>query len=207
MDQVQVSVYATDAVSHAGLVALLAQRPEVTVLAPDERARTEVLVVQVDRLNPRTITLLRTFADEIGAPVVLITGGITETELLTAVSCRVVAVLPRHTVASDKLVGGVLTAHAGGGVMSPPLVGELLKHIERVQREVLWPHGLSASGLLPREVDVLKLMADGLDTVEIAEKLAYSERSVKNIIYGLTQRLGLRNRPHAVAYALRAGII
>jgi DNA-binding CsgD family transcriptional regulator len=91
--------------------------------------------------------------------------------------------------------------------MPPNLVGELLKHIERLQRDVLTPHGLTAAGLTPREVDVLRLMADGLDTAEIAGKLCYSERTVKNVIYGVTHRLKLRNRSHAVAYALRSGLI
>jgi DNA-binding NarL/FixJ family response regulator len=50
-------------------------------------------------------------------------------------------------------------------------------------------------------------MADGMDTAEIATKLSYSERTVKNVFYGLTNRLHLRNRPHAVAYALRKGMI
>jgi len=49
--------------------------------------------------------------------------------------------------------------------------------------------------------------ADGFDTNEIAGKLCYSERTVKNVIYGVTHRLKLRNRSHAVAYALRAGMI
>jgi DNA-binding CsgD family transcriptional regulator len=91
--------------------------------------------------------------------------------------------------------------------MPPNLVGELLKHIERLQRDVLTPFGLNASGLTPREIDVLRLMADGLDTGEIAGKLCYSERTVKNVIYGVTHRLKLRNRSHAVAYALRSGMI
>ncbi len=54
---------------------------------------------------------------------------------------------------------------------------------------------------------MLRLMADGMDTAEIAQKLCYSERTVKNVIYGVTSRLNLRNRPHAVAYAMRAGAI
>ena len=61
--------------------------------------------------------------------------------------------------------------------------------------------------LTPREIDVLRLMADGLDTNEIAGELCYSERTVKNVIYGVTHRLKLRNRSHAVAYALRTGMI
>src|SRR5829696_6509434 len=54
-----------------------------------------------------------------------------------------------------------------------------------------------------REVEVLRLVADGLDTAEIAAKLAYSQRTVKNVLHDVTNRLQLRNRSHAVAYALR----
>ncbi|MDQ1654782.1 MAG: hypothetical protein QOI35_3982, partial [Cryptosporangiaceae bacterium] len=116
-------------------------------------------------------------------------------------------ILPRPAVTADRLAHSVLAAAAGGGVMPPHLVGELLKHIERLQRDVLTPNGLNPSGLTPREIDVLRLMADGFDTNEIAGKLCYSERTVKNVIYGVTHRLNLRSRSHAVAYAMRAGVI
>jgi DNA-binding NarL/FixJ family response regulator len=61
--------------------------------------------------------------------------------------------------------------------------------------------------LAPREIDVLRLVADGYDTGEIATKLAYSERTVKNVLHDVTTRLQLRNRSHAVAFALREGLI
>jgi DNA-binding NarL/FixJ family response regulator len=101
----------------------------------------------------------------------------------------------------------VLAATGGRGVLPPRLLGALLKQVELLQREVLAAHGLNASGLAPREVEVLRLMADGSDTAEIAEALCYSERTVKNILHALMSRLNLKNRAHAVAYAMRAGII
>lgn len=58
-----------------------------------------------------------------------------------------------------------------------------------------------------RETRVLTLLAEGSDTREIARRLNYSERTVKSIIGDITTRFGLRNRSHAVAYALRAGLI
>jgi DNA-binding CsgD family transcriptional regulator len=57
------------------------------------------------------------------------------------------------------------------------------------------------------QCDVLRLVADGFDTVQIARTLSYSERTVKNIIQKVLIRLKLRNRPHAVAYALRNGLL
>jgi DNA-binding NarL/FixJ family response regulator len=72
---------------------------------------------------------------------------------------------------------------------------------------VLGPRGIVFTGLAPREVEVLRLLADGLDTAEIARRLCYSERTVKNVVHDVTTRLQLRNRSHAVAYALREGLI
>ncbi|BCJ52691.1 helix-turn-helix transcriptional regulator [Actinoplanes sp. NBRC 14428] len=207
MEQVRVALQASDPLSQAGLASYLQSRPELTLLRSADRAEAKVLVVSCDRLTTDVVATLRRSAAEIGAPVVLVTNEINESELLTAVECRVVAILPRPAVTADRLVHSVLAAAAGGGVMPPNLVGELLKHIERLQRDVLTPNGLNASRLTPREVDVLRLMADGLDTNEIAGELCYSERTVKNVIYGVTHRLKLRNRSHAVAYALRAGMI
>jgi len=72
---------------------------------------------------------------------------------------------------------------------------------------VLENRGATTSGFSIREVDVLRLMADGLDTHQIGKELGYSERTIKNIIYTFTTRVRLRNRSHAVFYAMRAGVI
>ena len=54
---------------------------------------------------------------------------------------------------------------------------------------------------------MLVLVAEGLSTREVARTLAYSERTIKNILQDLTTRFGLRNRTQAVAWALRNGLI
>ncbi|MFH1475832.1 MAG: LuxR C-terminal-related transcriptional regulator, partial [Chloroflexota bacterium] len=48
---------------------------------------------------------------------------------------------------------------------------------------------------------------DGLDTADVGRRLFFSERTVKNVIHDMTSRLDLRNRTHAVAYAIRQGLI
>jgi DNA-binding NarL/FixJ family response regulator len=61
--------------------------------------------------------------------------------------------------------------------------------------------------LTDREFDVLRLLADGSSTRDIAEHLSYSERTVKNIVHDLLAKLNCRTRAHAVAFAVRHGVI
>jgi DNA-binding NarL/FixJ family response regulator len=61
--------------------------------------------------------------------------------------------------------------------------------------------------LSQREASVLKLLADGRSTTDVARELFYAERTVKLIVQGVVRRFGLRNRTHAVAYAIRHGLI
>jgi DNA-binding NarL/FixJ family response regulator len=65
----------------------------------------------------------------------------------------------------------------------------------------------SSARLDEREREVLRLVADGFGTAEIAKRLNYSERTVKNILHRLLVRMNLRNRAHAVAYALGNGLL
>ena len=67
--------------------------------------------------------------------------------------------------------------------------GELLRSLVEEMRTLLRDPG---GGVLPggfegREVEVLRLLAEGLDTTEIAVKLNYSERTIKNILFAVTQ--------------------
>jgi DNA-binding NarL/FixJ family response regulator len=58
-----------------------------------------------------------------------------------------------------------------------------------------------------RELVVLRMIAAGMETAEIAAELAISERTVKNIVHAITTRMQVRNRAHAVACAVRTGLI
>jgi DNA-binding NarL/FixJ family response regulator len=210
METIRVAVHASDAIMMAGISDYLRRRPEVSTVAMTNGtppAGTDVIVFAIEHLGPDSLGLMRRWNALSPAPIVLVTGDLNDTDPLTIVECQVMAVLPRLNANGERLVSAIMAVAEGGVIMPPDLLGKLFKRIDRLQREVLSPHGLNPSGLTPREVDVLRLMSDGLDTNDIAEQLSYSERAVKKIIYALTTKLNLRNRAHAVAYALRAGII
>lgn len=204
---VRVSVCALDPITKAGMADLLEARASVRVVDGRARFETEVVVAAFDRLSPDAVTELRGVTAELGKPIVLVTDRIEEGGLAVAVECRVVAILPRSAATDNRVADSVRLA-ASGGVSSPSdLLARLAEHAERLHREILEPGEPAGAGLSSREIDVLRLMADGLDTQEIATELSYSERTVKNIIYAVTDRLRLRNRSHAVAYAIREGVI
>ncbi|MFD9963453.1 response regulator transcription factor [Amycolatopsis sp. NPDC058986] len=207
MERVRVSVCALDPITAAGMVNCLESHADVSVVGNQRRDEADVVVAAFERLSADAVAALRDVATGVGKPVVLVVNQIKEDELPIAVECRVVAVLPRAAVTDERLPDSVRAAAAGGANLPSNLLGRLVEHTERLYREVLAPGGLTGASLSPREIDVLRLMADGLDTNEIAAELSYSERTVKNIIYAITDRLRLRNRPHAVAYAMRAGVI
>jgi DNA-binding NarL/FixJ family response regulator len=141
---------------------------------------------------------------------VLIAAELREPELMTVVELGVRAILWRHQATPQKLLRAVHSAARGEGELPPDLISRLLTQMGRLRRSAADPTSSSfvpTLGMAPREVDVLRLVAEGLDTRQISEKLAYSERTVKNVLHALMTRLQLHNRAHAVAYALREGYI
>jgi DNA-binding NarL/FixJ family response regulator len=199
---VRVAVAAADPITGHGVVSCLGTRADVEVVPNSRPPTADVLVFAADPVTAEAMAALRAQARETALPVVLLTTELAEADLVAAVECRVVAVLPRGATSVDALAGAVLTAGRGGGLLPPDLLGALLGQVRRLRAEAA-----AAGSLAPREVQVIQLLADGLDTAQIAEALSYSERTVKNVLYGVLNRLNLRNRPHAVAYAFRNGLI
>ncbi|MFD5448890.1 LuxR C-terminal-related transcriptional regulator [Streptomyces sp. NPDC127100] len=203
--RVPVAVSAPDPISREGAISQLRRHPEVD-LREESGPGTVALLIE-DALDEAALTRLRRIVRSEGARAVLVVGAIRETELLDVVECGVGAIVWRHEATAHRLVQAVLAASRGDGDLPADLIGRLISQVGTLHRGAAGRPGAPSLGLAPREVDVLRLVADGLDTGEIAGKLSYSERTVKNVMHGLTTRLHLRNRAHAVAFALREGYI
>jgi DNA-binding NarL/FixJ family response regulator len=218
--RIPVWVKALDPLSQFGLVHALRQRPEVSLISDtdlaallpwhsaDQRTAPPVVaLIAVDSLDTGAVQVLRNATQRGCRRTVLIGSAIDDDALMTAVELGVSGVLRRTEATADRIVHLVQAAAAGDGSLPPDLLGRLLGQVSRMQQHVLAPRGLSHTGLSDRETQVLRLVADGKDTQEIARELSYSERTVKNVLHDVTSRLQLKNRSHAVAYALREGLI
>ena len=205
--RVRLGVQAMDPLSRAGLVQHVARRPDIEVVAADRLADADVVAVAAPALSSRTMAQLRRTAETTQAKFILVVEQLGNVDLLAAVEIGVVAVLWRSQATAERFAEVVVSTGRGGADLPPEIQARLVADVAGLHRDLLAPLGLSAGGLEDREVDVLRYIADGLDTTEIAQKMRYSERTVKGILYGVMARLHLRNRSHAVAYALRAGIL
>jgi DNA-binding NarL/FixJ family response regulator len=207
---VTVAVMATEPLVAEGAAAYLRTYPGITPVAADRLDRASVVLVIADRVGEGTLAALQRAAEL--APdreqrFVLVCDDIREPQLLRALNWGLVSVLPRQETDYERIARALVNARDGKVELPADAHGWLEERIRLVQRDVLAPHDLTTAGLYTREVEVLRLLAEGVETLEIAQRLSYSERTVRNIIHGLLTRMNLRNRAHAVAYALRNGVM
>ena len=205
MERLSVCVFADDPVSQAGMMSSFRPRPEVMVVECDDE-RAAVAVVVADTIDEGTLQTLRSLQRR-HCPALLVVRAIDDVALANAVEAGLAGLIRRADATPERLAQAVCSIAKGDGTVPPDLLGRLLAQVGRVQRQVLSPRGFTLTGLSQRELQILRLIADGLDTAEIATTLSYSERTVKNVLHDVTSRLQLRNRSHAVAYALKQGML
>jgi DNA-binding NarL/FixJ family response regulator len=111
-----------------------------------------------------------------------------------------------------------LSLGAAGYVLKSSGRDELIRALEEVARGGTYVQGEVAAplaepgadqahGLSPRELDVLVLLAEGMENKQVARALGISEATVKTHIKSIFERLGVRSRAEAVAVGMRTGII
>lgn len=144
---------------------------------------------EVARLVPgRTVRLIAVIRDEF------------DPALYDAVEAGVAAILLRDQLTPESLIAALRTVATGNTAIPSELLPRLLDNAARGHRH-------STLDIGQREIAVLRELAEGSDTGDIAKSLCYSERMVKRIVHDLLVKMNCRNRAHAVALAVRQGII
>ena len=205
--RIPVYLHAEDPISRAGLESALRFQHEINLVDVEAAEPPLVAILAVDSLDETALRVMRGLHAHGCTRSVVVANALSDTDLIAVVEAGVCAIVWRCEATASRLVHAVTKAAAGEAMLPSDVLSRLLKQVSRLQRHVLSPMGLNLGGLSAREIDVLRLAADGFDTGEIALKLSYSKRTVTNILHDVTSRFHLTNRTHAVAYAIREGLI
>ncbi|MEW1639720.1 response regulator transcription factor [Streptomyces sp. NPDC093801] len=114
--------------------------------------------------------------------------------------------LPKD-VSPEELIAAVRTVHTGEAAVAPRLLTRLISTYVRAAAREPRPAPADPAGLTPRELEIWRLLARGLDNTEIAAELDISVSTVKNHITGVFAKLGVRDRAQAVIAAYESGLV
>ncbi|MET8698394.1 response regulator transcription factor [Kitasatospora sp. NPDC004723] len=200
-----------------GLSLILSPDPAFEVVGEAEDGQQAVALAH--RLRPDVVVM------DIRMPVL---DGVAATEELarTLPLCRVLALstfdmdeyvvaalragahgfLPKD-VSPEDLAAAIRTVHTGEAVVAPRLLTRLISAYVRAPLGAPPPPAVTTGELTPREVEVWRLMATGLDNAGIARSMDISHSTVKNHITSLFGKLDVRDRAQAVIAAYESGLV
>jgi DNA-binding NarL/FixJ family response regulator len=105
---------------------------------------------------------------------------------------------------TEEIATAVRLAHSGETALSPQLAASMLDEVRKLDQ----PSAPDEERVVTnREEEVLQLIADGCSTTEVAERLFISQKTVKNHLASIYQKLDARDRTQAVLQAVRMGIV
>ncbi len=185
-DDIEVVGEAGDGGAAAVLVAATA--PDVVLMDVRMPKRSGLEACQaIKHVTPNSRIIMLTSSDE-------------EADLLDAVKNGASGYLLKDS-SIDEVANAVRLATEGGALISPSMATKLLDEFKQVSRADRL--AVSTPRLTPRELDVLRLVAQGLNSREIGRRLFITENTVKNHVRNTLEKLQLHSRLDAVMYAIR----
>jgi DNA-binding NarL/FixJ family response regulator len=147
---------------------------------------------QISMFAPLTRVLVLTISDQ-------------DKDVMDAILAGACGYLLKDASIAD-LLHGIRASAAGESLVSPTIAAKLLQLV-RASGASHYEADLIQSELSEREIDVLKLVANGKDNAQIAADLFISPKTVKNHISNILMKLQIENRIQAAVYAVRSGIV
>jgi DNA-binding NarL/FixJ family response regulator len=197
----------------AGFRLLLAREPDIDVIA---EARTGLEAVQqAARFNP-TVVLMdirmpeldgleatrRILAADPAARILILTTFDLDEYVYEALQAGASGFVLKDDP-PEQLIAALRTVAAGDALLSPAVTKRVIRRFARMPRPAPPP---AIDELTARELDIFRLIAEGLSNAEISERLYIGDTTVKTHVTHILQKLDLRDRVQAVVLAHRTGI-
>lgn len=216
-DPIRVLLVDDHALFRRGLDMVLRQEPDMTVIgeAGDGREAVEKAidvmpdVVLMDVRMPKlggidACTAIREMVPS--AKIIMLTTSDEEADLFDAIKAGAMGYLLKEI--SIEEVGSAVRAVLGGqSLISPSMASKLLTEFASMSKRTDDHQHVAAPKLTDREMEVLRLVARGLNNRGIARELFISENTVKNHIRNILEKLQLHSRMEAVVYAVREKLL
>jgi two-component system, NarL family, response regulator YdfI len=208
----RVVIGARSAVVRTTLVAVLADNPAFQVIgsfsvdkafAQLEDLQPDVVLLDIDSPVDDAMSIaLESLGEPPSATLVILTDDVEKFWAADAVRSGVRAILPREAK-PEEIFAAIQATIAGLVVIHPDALESLLSTDPEKQSEF----DSSDQILTPREIEVLRMIAEGMGNKEIASKLGISDHTVKFHISSTFAKLGAANRAEAVTLGIRRGLI
>ena len=194
------------ALNEAGFEVVGQAQDAMTAVSKTRQLQPDVVVLDVLMPGLSGLDVVDKICDASpNTSVVLLTSSESEEDLLSAIKSGAQGYVVKDTP-MPQLVESIHEVVRGGSVISPMMASKLFANVRQLLR-----HRDIVAGRRPtltgREVEVLQLVAQGMTSREIGEKLFISENTVKNHVRNILDKLGLHSRSEAVMYALREDLI
>jgi DNA-binding NarL/FixJ family response regulator len=181
-------------------------------IALTQRLAPDVVVLDLKMPGVSGLDALREIARRSpDVQMVVLTVSDDETDVLDALAAGACGYLLKDT-RTDRLADSVRQAAEGHMVLSAEIAQALMEHVRaganaarRVAAEARETEDQLA--LTPREIEVLRLLAQGADNITIGLELSISPHTVKQYVTNIFEKLGVRSRVQAAVYAVRSGLV
>jgi two-component system, NarL family, response regulator LiaR len=194
-----------------GIRALLATEPGIAVVgeatdgAEAVRAAAELRpdIILMDIVMPEVDgieAVRRIMAAQPGARILVLTSFATDDQILPALKAGALGYLLKDT-SPEELIQAIRQVHRGESSLHPTIARKVLQELSRPPQRPPTPDPLTE-----REVEVLRLVAQGRSNQEIARMLVVSEATVRTHVSSILSKLHLASRTQAALYALREGL-
>jgi len=210
-DNIRVLIVDDHAIVREGQRALIDTEPGMEVIGEAQdgfeavemagKLQPDVILLDLEMPRKRGIEAIEEIkAENPEAHILILTSFTEDDKVYAAIKAGAIGYLLKDS-SPVEILTAIQKVHQGETSMRPSIAAKLMRELQRSTN--LKP---TVDPLTVREVEILKLVANGLPNHEIAEQLVISERTVRTHVTNILSKLHLANRTQAALYALREGL-